>query len=1231
MPPLRRTVPKTLPRTIALATALAAAGALAVGTAPGALAADDAGSVTVTGQDALGYVNPFIGTQNEGNTYPGASVPFGMVQLSPDTGHNTGYDYTQGVVRGFSLAHMSGVGCGLDGFVPITPTTSVPTTTDYSNGGYSRSFDRDASGNKVEQASPGYYSASLGSGTGNHIKAELTATTRTGEQRYTFSSTTGADAFVLVNAGQALSSVSSSSVSVDPATRTVRTVTTVHGFCQDTKPFTVYSTTTFDQPFTGYGTWTGNTRTSGSTAASSTQRTGAWLQFATDAGAATVQAATSLSYVDAAGADANLAAEVGTPTSGTFDTVRAQAQATWAAQLGKVEVTQGVTNAPTAAARTEQLRTFYSALYRTFLAPNVGSDTDGRYTGWDGAVHTAVEGGKPFTYYQNFSLWDTYRSQEQVLGLLEPAKASDMAYSVVLEGEQGGWAPRWSYGPVETNIMTGDPVTPYLVSAWSEGLLTGSRAAEAYAVLKQDADGVPPASSPANGRMGNPTYIADGFVPQDPAGAHKAGDYDIDHGGSATLEYALADGALSTMAAGLGHTADAQRYAVRSQSYRSIWDSATGIFRARTPDGQWVPAGTAAADSGFHEGTAWQYQWLVQQDVPGLIGLMGGDAATNARLDDFFGYDTLLSDPAGTVANVWASNPYNYYDFHTYNPNNEPDLTSPYVYLWTGQPWKTADVVRSALTLFTDGPTGVTGNDDLGEMSSWAVASSIGIFPIMPGSDVWGLTTPAFDAVRLALDPATHAGHDSVTLTAPGVGAGSRYVTRVQVGGKASDRAYLTGPELTSAGTVAYSVGAEHSDWATAAASRPGAMVTAAPAARLTASASPAAVVVKAGEHTASKLAVVATGPATLRGIVQVDAPAGIHVDLDKHWSTAASGGASQVDLPATVSVDAGTAPGSYTAHLTVKGNVGIDARVADITVVVPQDSWLAAVPADQGGFDNKAIGDRDRPGSAAFDAANEYFLRDTMASSGMAPGVSYAAPTDASLHYVLHDAGAGSANDAFDNIVGHGQTTDVSVGLAGATKVAFVGALNNGPVPAQTVTLTYADGSTQQLSVTLTDWCSGSAAAGSGDVQAGKAGQRWAGGVQGIGCGLWATPSYALTPGVALRSITWPDNAKFHVFAIASDAKATAVTATSAARVTGTATPGATLTAVDPTWAVDGVTAGYQWSVDGQNVAGATSATYDVPATDAGHVVAVTVTGSKSGYVPGSATSAGVKVVPVG
>ncbi|MER6926243.1 glycoside hydrolase domain-containing protein, partial [Streptomyces spiralis] len=249
-------------------------------------------------------------------------------------------------------------------------------------------------------------------------------------------------------------------------------------------------------------------------------------------------------------------------------------------------------------------------------------------------------------------------------------------------------------------------------------------------------------------------------------------------------------------------------------------DASTGFFRARDTSGAFTGPADPAQSEGFQEGTAWQYQWLVPQDMPDLVRLIGGRRPTNDRLDTFFAYGELLKDPERVARDVWVNGPYAYYNADRYNPQNEPDLLAPYSYLSTGQPWKTTDVVHAALTLFTDAPAGLTGNDDLGTMSAWDVLSSIGLFPVQPGYDTWGLSTPVFERVDLRLDRRYHP-RGALTITAPGISRDNRYIQTVQTDGVTHQRTYLTTQELRSLRTVRHTVGPRPSAWGTSEAAAP--------------------------------------------------------------------------------------------------------------------------------------------------------------------------------------------------------------------------------------------------------------------------------------------------------------------------------------------------------------------------------------------------------------------------
>ena len=773
-----------------------AIGALSLGLAvtlagsSAAVAAQPSGS-TGPAADPTTLVNPYIGTQNQGNTFPGAAVPFGMVQVSPDNGGTVGYDYDQKNIYGFSQTHLSGVGCGVQGELPLMPTTGA---IDVDPATYASTFSH-----SQETAQPGYYQVQLAS---YGINAEMTATQRTGWQRYTFPSTGQAN--VLFNTGKADMAVKDSGLTI-VGNNTIEGYVHDGGFCAGHDQHTIYFTAQFSRPFSTYGTWRGTTTTSGSRAASGTGANGGWVSFdATQNHAVTVKVG--VSYTGIAGARLNLAAE--THNSFNFDSVKRQAHNTWQQQLRAIQVSGG---------SQDQQTSFYTALYHTLLHPNVFGDVDNRYIGFDNKIHQATD----YTPYANFSLWDTYRTQNQLLELLRPDVARNVDLSMLSVYQQGGALPRWELENSETNIMTGDPVTPFLVDGWSKGLLAGHEQ-EAYQALLANVNAEPPADSPFNGRNGNPWYLTDGYVPSGLTCVYKGGDNDCEHPASATLEYAAADASLSIMAKALGHPRDAAMLAQRGENYQKLWDSSIGFFRPRNADGSWLtPYDPETGEDQFHESGAYQYQWLVPQDEPGMINLLGGTTTANQRLDVFFDYSNLVTDPGTTVKTGWVNSPYGYYGNKTYNPNNEPDLGSPYTYLWTGQPDHTASVVHAQETLFANAPNGMTGNDDLGEMSAWLVMSSLGLYPMMSGAGYYAVTSPAFPHATVRLGNYGHRQGGSLTIDAPNVSWDNRYITAMTVNNKPTQLTWLSQAQLAHGGHVAYTVSATPGTWGTSPADAP--------------------------------------------------------------------------------------------------------------------------------------------------------------------------------------------------------------------------------------------------------------------------------------------------------------------------------------------------------------------------------------------------------------------------
>ena len=759
-------------------------------------------------EDFAAYVNPFIGTArgiavtgglSSGATYPGAQVPFGMVALSPDTPptpttppaapalYNAGgYDYGAATIQGFSHTHLSGPGGQAYGDIPFLPTTGAVTTSNSYN--YASAFSH-----STETASPGAYAVHLDT---YNVNAELTASTHVGWHRYSFPA--GTQANVLMNVSGSLRGAANAAFQV-VNNNTVEGFVSSYAYQQiasinnTTKPYTVYFSAQFSRPFAACGTWNGGTLSPGSTSAAGANA-GGWVTFDA-ANSASVVAKVGLSFVSVQGARNNLSAEapdVGGAPNFQFDAAKQAAQARWSTILHRVD---------TAGGTRDQRAVFYTALYHSLLLPNVWSDADGTYTGFDKLTHVTSGAAE----YANFSLWDTYRTEHPLLALVAPAQNHDMLASLMDIHAQAGWLPRWAFANIEANSMLGDPALPVLADGWAKGQLGALDPEAVYQAMRHNATQTPPAGSEFEGRLGLSTYMASGYVPYVPK---KTGvPIKLQAGATITLEYALSDGALSLMAAGLGHAADAQALAARAHGPRTLWDSATGYTHPRMTDGTFLSPFYPISGTGFKEGTAAQYTWMTPQDVGGLASEMGGMGPAAARLDQFLDFPGLQMDAPGVLQNEWGQNAY-------YNPFNEVTLHTPYLYDYWGQPWKTQATVRTAETLYSNTTHGIPGNDDLGAMSAWYVLSALGIYPTMPGTGVYALTSPLFPHAAVSLDPAYYT-MPQLTIDAPGANAANQYVQSLTLNGAAYGQDWLRHSDIQAGAHLVYTLGAyPNTSWA---------------------------------------------------------------------------------------------------------------------------------------------------------------------------------------------------------------------------------------------------------------------------------------------------------------------------------------------------------------------------------------------------------------------------------
>lgn len=646
------------------------------------------------------YVDPFVGTDSggqswginaaAGNTFPGASTPFGMVQFSPDTTggslHAGGYGYNDPRIRGFSLTHLSGAGCTIFGDIPFMPTAGAP----------SDAFTSAAFSHHDESASPGAYSVQLGNGVG----VALTATARTGFAQVSFPS--GATGTLALESGTDLRGAQAAQAQIVSPTEVTGSVSS-GPFCSYLHTtYTVYFDAQVSRPATGFGAWQGGAQPGVRTA--NGPGSGVYLQFAPSADQTTLLKV-GLSYISVANARANLMAE---NPGWDFAGVRAAANATWNTLLNHIQVTGG---------SLQNERTFYTALYHALLAPSAFSDVNGQYIGFDDKAHTA----DGYTQYADFSGWDIYRSEVPLLALVAPLATSDMMQSLVNDGEQAGALPRWPVANSETGIMIGDSPAAIL----AEGEAFGAGKFDTAAALRLVVAG---ATQPGIGagasveRPGLAAYLRLGYIPPG-SGAWVPV--------STSLEYYSDDYAIACLALDLADPATAGQFAARAANWEKSFDAATGYPQPRDGDGAFGPFDPTDSDI-YIEGDAAQYTWMVPFDGGGLVKLLGGPAATQQRLDAFF-----------TQLNAGPAAPYAFM-------GNEPSFGAPWMYDFTGAPAKAQATVRRIETqLFTDAPNGLPGNDDLGAMSSWYVWAALGLYPLLPGRAGFVLGSPLFPHVTL--------------------------------------------------------------------------------------------------------------------------------------------------------------------------------------------------------------------------------------------------------------------------------------------------------------------------------------------------------------------------------------------------------------------------------------------------------------------------------------------------
>ena len=1046
--------------------------------------------------DPAAAVDPIIGTSGFVDDFPGADVPFGMVQFSPDTPSRPaggGYEYNDNAVTGFSLTHISGPGCPAAGDVPLLPVAgALPANPD------AATLPLD---HTQEKATAGAYTL-----TGGGITTALTTTTRSGMAKVTYPA--GQQQNLLLKLSDSAAGTDATHVQFVSPTEISGSVTSGH-FCGADDVYTMFFDITFDRPMTATGTWmnggaakanaTGQDVTGRYTPPSAkkveqadgtatpsvhptagakpavaqppvTGASGAYASFA--AAAKPLQAKVGISYVSVANAVGNRTAE----NSGwNFAAVAAAAHQAWTTQLAKIQVAGG---------KAVDQKVFYTAMYHALLHPNVVSDSNGQYAGFDGQTHTAAAG---HVEYGNYSGWDIYRSQVQLAAMVAPQQTSDSIRSMLDEYDQTGQLPKWALYNGESYVMVGDPADPIIADAYAFGARDFDTSAALQAMVRE-------AQVPNNVRPALTPYLSKGYIPND--GQYGCCNF---YGAVSTQqEYNTADHAISSFAAALGNSSTATTFAARANNWQNVFNPATGFLQPKLANGQFAPGFVPGSSNGFVEGNSYQYTPMEPFDVKGLALADGGNSDWITKLD---GLTAKLHN--GDSSNA---------DF-----GNEPSIEIPWEYDYVGAPYKTQQVVRDIQQqIFPAAPAGIAGNDDLGTMSAWYVFSALGFYPETPGTADLALGSPVFPHTLVHLP-------NSKTLTITGTGAAtaSPYVQSMTVNGASWTHAYLKPSLVSTGGTVAFTLGSTpNTTWGTKATDAPP---------------SDTRGLLPALGYTTASSAITTpghdvdftVGARSLSGTQQVTWTA--------HPGTGVGGGAANGTFRSTPTKDgtqqvAFTAPqdeGRYLVTISFQTADGTQLPdvVVEIDVAKPGELWPF--------YNNAGIASDGQSGQANFDGDGWAYSQQALAAAGIQSG---ATVTAQGIQFTWPDTTPGD----LDNIEAGGQTVPL-VADPGATRIGVLGSASNADPGAQgTATVTYTDGSTSTVTLGLSDWTLG---AGAHDPSYGNAvvaqtpyrdttnGDR-----QTVDTFVFAATG-DLTAGKTVQSITLPDtvsSGQFHVFAIA-------------------------------------------------------------------------------------------------
>lgn len=695
--------------------------------------------------DYTQFVDPYIGSDYHGHVFVGASVPFGAVQLGPNNETQgwdwcSGYHYSDSILIGFAHTQLSGTGIGDLGdivFMPVSDTYNPEENKDEPYSWKSKySHDR-------ESVAPGYYYVHIER---YDIDAHLTTTERTGIHKYEYNN--GDSSFVIIDLqyGTGWDQVRDGLVRQVDDTR-IEGHRISRGWANDQR---VFFHTEFSKDITSFEVLRSNEKQGILTVRIGFEGNGELL------------AKTAISPVSSHGARNNLAAEA---DHWDFEAIKTDATAKWNRELSKIKIETG---------SEADMRTFYTALYHTMIAPSLFNDANGDYRGTDKNVYS----NPGHETYTTFSLWDTYRAAHPLFTIFQPERVDDFINSMLDIYQQQGKLPIWHLHGNETNTMVGYSAVPVIADAYLKGF-RGFDAELALEAMK---------TSALLDERGGDFVKSQGYIPADSQVESVA----------RAMEYAIDDWALSAMASAMGKTEDAELFSKRAKYYQNYYDETTGFMRGRMSDGSWRtpfnPISSQHREDDYCEGNAWQYTWLVPHDVEGLIELFGSEEAFVTKLDSLFTIPPIKVE--GASADITGL-------IGQYAHGNEPSHHISYMYAWAGQQWKTAGRVREiCTTMYHDQPDGLSGNEDCGQMSAWYVFSSLGFYPVNPSNGAYVFGSPMYDSAEIQL-----ADGKTFRVIADNNSAENMYIQSVTLNGQPYEKTYITHKDIMQGGELAFVMG----------------------------------------------------------------------------------------------------------------------------------------------------------------------------------------------------------------------------------------------------------------------------------------------------------------------------------------------------------------------------------------------------------------------------------------